>query len=121
MWLILELLGYELDLNKMSESEQQQVKRQIKFMKKYREVIQFGTFYRLRSPFETNITAWMVVSKDQNIALVGYYRPLQLVNKGYERIQLKGLAPDKLYHVSINECDSYGESLRVNELWIDYF
>ena len=103
--------GYELDLNKMSESEQQQVKEQIKFMKKYREVIQFGTFYRLRSPFETNITAWMVVSKDQNIALVGYYRPLQLVNKGYERIQLKGLAPDKLYHVSINECDSYGDEL----------
>ena len=41
------------------------VKEQIEFMKENRELIQMdGDFYRLRSPFEGNDTAWMVVSQD---------------------------------------------------------
>ncbi|WRK54253.1 hypothetical protein SD457_04385 [Coprobacillaceae bacterium CR2/5/TPMF4] len=41
-------------------------------MKEYREIIQFGTFYRLLSPFDGNgnETAWMVVSKDQKLLLL---------------------------------------------------
>ena len=34
-------------------------------MKEYRELIQFGTFYRLKSPFEGNETVWMTVSEDK--------------------------------------------------------
>ena len=49
--------GYELDLNKLSDEEISEVKQQITFMKEYRELIQFGTFYRLKSPFEGNETA----------------------------------------------------------------
>ena len=49
--------GYELDLNKLAAEEQEEVKEQIKFMKQYREVIQFGTFYRLNSPFNGNVTS----------------------------------------------------------------
>ena len=51
--------------------EQIKVKEQITFMKDYREIIQFGTFYRLKSPFEGNETVWMVVSQDQNTAIIG--------------------------------------------------
>lgn len=80
-------------------------------MKEYREVIQFGTFYRLKSPFEGNETVWMVVSNDLNTAIVGYYRPLQEVNQGFRRIKLLGLDSDKEYHVSINETDHYGDEL----------
>ncbi|MEI3151456.1 MAG: hypothetical protein V8S55_08275 [Mediterraneibacter faecis] len=36
----------------MTEEEIKEVKEQITFMKEYREVLQFGTFYRLKSPFE---------------------------------------------------------------------
>lgn len=103
--------GYELDLNKLDEATQKKIIEQVSFMKEYREVIQFGTFYRLRSPFKTNITAWQVVSKDQNTVLVGYYRPLQPINVGYEKIKLYGLDPDKEYHVSINDIDCYGDEL----------
>lgn len=103
--------GYELDLNKLSDEEQLKVKQQISFMKEYREVIQFGKFYRLKSPFEGNETVWMVVSQDQNIALVGYYRTLQDVNVGYRRVKLLGLAPNKEYHVSINDTYHYGDEL----------
>lgn len=103
--------GYELDLCKLSSDEQQQILEQVKFMKEYREVIQFGSFYRLKSPFEGNETVWIVVSQDQNTAIVGYYRPLQEVNQGYRRVQLMGLDPDKKYHVSIHDIDCYGDEL----------
>ena len=63
--------GYELDLNRLTPEEQEEVKKQIRFMKDHRELIQFGDFYRLQSPFENNETAWMVVSPDRRQALVG--------------------------------------------------
>ena len=42
--------GYELDLNTLTEEEQEQIKDQIQFMKKYRRLFQFGAFYRMESP-----------------------------------------------------------------------
>ena len=73
--------GYELDLNKLTEEEIKEVKEQIAFMKEYREVFQFGTFYRLKSPFEGNETVWMVTNEDRTLAIVGYYRVLNGVNQ----------------------------------------
>ncbi len=90
--------GYELDLNKLTEQELIEVKEQIAFMKKYREILQFGTFYRLKSPFEGNETVWMVVSEDQKTALVGWYRILNCVNASYTRVRLEGLNPQFCYH-----------------------
>lgn len=105
--------GYELDLNRLTEDEKEKVKDQIGFMKKYRSLIQFGAFYRLESPFsgDGNVTAWMVVSKDQSQALVGYYRVLNQVNAAYRRLMLKGLCPDYIYHVSLLETEHYGDEL----------
>ena len=103
--------GYELDLNKLNETELSQVKEQIAFMKKYRQVIQFGNFYRLRSPFETNETIWEVVSEDKKTVLVGWYRTLNQVNGTFDRIQLMGLAPDLLYTNEQNGTKNYGDEL----------
>lgn len=103
--------GYELDINQLDTETLNKVKEQIAFMKENRELFQFGTFYRLKSPFEGNVTAWMVVSKDQEEAIVGYYRPLQLSNSSYEKITLQGLDPNKLYHVSCHDKLLYGDVL----------
>ena len=105
--------GYELDLNKLNDDEKKKIVEQITFMKEYREIIQFGTFYRLLSPFDGNgnETAWMVVSKDQKTAIVGYYRILLEVNQGYRRLRLQGLNPDYCYHVSRLESDHFGDEL----------
>lgn len=92
--------GYELDLNRLTEQEQEQVKLQIVFMKKYREVLQFGTFYRLQSPFENNVTVWMAISEDKKTAIVGWYRILNGVNLPYNRVQLKGLDADLSYKLT---------------------
>lgn len=103
--------GYELDLNELSLKEREEVMQEVQFMKKYRSLFQFGTFYRLRSPFETNETIWMVVSSQKDVAIVGYYRPLQQVNVQYNRVKLLGLDPHKKYHVSIHDIDCYGDEL----------
>ena len=89
--------GYELDLNKLTEEEIAQVKEQIRFMKRYRGLIQFGDFYRLSSPFEKNVTAWMVVSGDKREAVVGWYKVLNGANMPLSRLRLSGLEESLSY------------------------
>lgn len=103
--------GYELDLLKLGEEDKAEIRRQIAFMKEKRDLIQKGTFYRLKSPFEGNETAWMIVSEDQKKALVGYYRVMQPVNVGFKRLKLKGLKEGICYKVSGYNYDCYGDEL----------
>lgn len=103
--------GYELDLNKLTEEEQEEVKKQIAFMKEYRELFQFGTFYRLSSPFENNVTAWMSVSEDKKTAIVGWYRVLNPVNGSYTRLKLCGLLEDAEYTVEGQNGTFFGDEL----------
>ena len=103
--------GYELDLNTLTADEQEEVKGQIAFMKQYRQLFQFGTFYRLQSPFEHNTSAWMVVSDDRKEAIVGWYRVLNGVNLPYTRLRLKGLCEDLPYKVDGESGIHYGSEL----------
>ena len=92
--------GYELDLAQLGEDELSELKIQTAFMKQHRSLIQYGTFYRLSSPFENNITAWMVVSEDRTEALVGWYRTLNVANGPFTRLYLQGLEESDLYNVT---------------------
>ncbi|WP_300965253.1 alpha-galactosidase [Faecalibaculum rodentium] len=104
--------GYELDPLALTEDEKEEIRDQVRFMKKYRQLIQFGTFYRLQSPFAGTETAWMVVSEDKKQAIVGYYRVLQEINAPFRRLKLQGLAPDRLYAISGKEEQEYGIELQ---------
>ncbi|TFD96991.1 alpha-galactosidase [Jeotgalibacillus sp. R-1-5s-1] len=95
--------GYELDPEKMDEADRQTVAKQIKRFKNERNLLQFGTFYRLLSPFEGNDTAWMTVNKDQSEAIVAFYRVLAQPNSGMSRIKLAGLHPESEYEVEWQE------------------
>ena len=103
--------GYELDLNKLSAQEIEDVKKQIVFVKKYRNLLQYGTFYRLENPFEGNLTAWMVVSEDKKDAIVGWYRTLNMANAPFSRRRLKGLSPDFSYTLDGSRASHYGDEL----------
>ncbi len=83
--------GYELDPGGLSLKEREIVKRQISFVKENRALLQYGTFYRLLSPFENNYAAWMVVSDDRRNAIVGWYKFLNEVNGPFRRVRLMGL------------------------------
>ena len=76
------------------------VRDQIKFMKEYREVIQFGEFYLLVSTFDGNYMSWMVVSQDKKTAIVGWYKVLNDVNAAYQRVHLLGLDENLVYKVN---------------------
>ncbi|MDD1402679.1 alpha-galactosidase [Ligilactobacillus salivarius] len=107
--------GYELDLDKLSSTKLASIKKQIELMKKYRSIFQYGTFYRLKSPFEGNIVSWMVVSEDKSQAIVGYYKILNDVNCEYRRLYLPGLDADTLYNVQ-EELGSYLGNFTGDEL-----
>lgn len=103
--------GYELDVTTMTEDEKEIVKAQVAFYKENRELIQKGTFYRMQSPFEGNVTSWMVVSDDQSEAFVGRYQVLGVPNPGHSRLLLAGLKEDYEYEVEGIEGTYYGDEL----------
>ena len=105
--------GYELDLNLLSQQERQQVKEQVAFMKEYRQLLQFGDFYRLKNPFTGNEAGWMAVSADRRQAVVGYYRVLRHSNMPFTRMKLQGLDPSLCYRVTVEGESSlhYGDEL----------
>jgi alpha-galactosidase len=112
--------GYELDLNLLSDEEMAQVKKQIEFMKKYRNLIQIdGDFYRILSPFEKNETLWMVVSQDKTEAVVAFYQKLNKVNASWLRFKLDGLAADMLYEVTFHPGNMEPEGQRVYRIYGD--
>ncbi len=102
--------GYELDLNEISEEEFAEVKEQIKFMKENRELFQYGTVYRLQSPFDHNIAAWMVVSEDKKKAILTTYKKENVPNMGIEKVKLAGLNPDYQYTIN-GAAQMYGDYL----------
>ncbi|KGA97809.1 alpha-galactosidase [Alkalihalobacillus alcalophilus ATCC 27647 = CGMCC 1.3604] len=103
--------GYELDVTQLSEVDKDMMKKQIAFYKEVRPVIQFGNFYRLLSPFTSNDTAWMYVSKDQSEAVLGYFSVLAEPNAPYRKVKLTGLDPRKKYKVNVLNQSYYGDEL----------
>jgi len=91
------VFGYELDLTKLSPEEKKQVKEQIISYQTIRPVIQYGHYYRLASPFEENIVAWMFVSPKQDEAIVFLGRILASAQPTFHEVYLLGLDDEALY------------------------
>lgn len=93
-------LGYELDVNNLWDVEKEEIKKQIQFYKENIEVFQFGKFYRIKNPYNNNISAWMVKSNDEKTIILGCYKLLNHANEGKERVKLFGLDKDGDYKLS---------------------
>ena len=89
------VLGYECNLCDMKKEEVEEIKEQISLYKKWREVLQFGRFYRGRSG---NLHEWTCVSKDQSKAVGMIVQALVEPNSHFEQYFAKGLDADKKYH-----------------------
>ncbi len=103
--------GYELDLSALTDEEKNKIRDEIIFVKAHREWMMHGTFYRLKSPFEGNDAAWMVVSADQSQALAGYFRFLNYANKGIGWLTMEGLSAQACYRVNESDMLCYGDEL----------
>ncbi|MDU2828022.1 MAG: alpha-galactosidase, partial [Clostridium perfringens] len=117
--------GYELDITKLSEEEKEEIKEQISLYKEIRETVQFGTLYRLKSPFNSNEVAWMMISEDKNEIIVSYVRQWALVNESFSNLKLTALDKDSEYEIIGEDIVLSGDELmyiglNIPELYGDY-
>ena len=93
------LLGYEFDLTHLTTFETKVIQKQIAFYKQHRKLLQFGTFHRLKSPFDSNNTYLAVTSKNREECILGVFKTLEQPNKGFETIPMYMLDKNLMYHV----------------------
>jgi alpha-galactosidase len=98
--------GYELDLAALPDDEKAEVRRQTAFYKQIRPLLLTGDLYRLKSPYDSVETAWMIVAADASEALVTHVTTLAEPNQPYRHLKLRGLDASKTYQVRINETDT---------------
>ncbi len=89
--------GYELDLAKLTDEEKEAVRTQIKFYKKWGQVIHTADLYRLESPFESNHMAMEFVSEDKKYVILMYTSVMGNPNFELDKVCLKGIEPDAEY------------------------
>lgn len=92
--------GYELDLDRMTQEEKDEARRQIRLYNENWELFQQGNYYRLASPYENpDFTAWSYVSPDQSRASLSVvYTDVHASAKPY-RLKWKGLLEDAFYEL----------------------
>ena len=118
--------GLELDVNKMTSEEKEEIKRQIKEFKEHYELIQRGNYSRLASPYENDrlYCVWQTVSEDKSEALVGAVKYKNEANTHPEIVRLRGLDEKKRYSVNGEGVYSGGalmyNGLLLNNGWGDY-
>lgn len=91
--------GYELDLNTLSDSEKQEVRKQITRFKKYGRLIHNGLYYRLSDPMNDKFAVWEFVSEDKKEVLVNGVIFRTEPNRIQYLIKLRGLLPDADYRL----------------------
>lgn len=87
--------GFEFDLTNLSEKESMQAKEYTEIYKQIRKTVQFGSFYRIESPFESEYASWMFT--DQDYAVLFTYQRTPQENGEERRIKLVGLDEDSKY------------------------
>lgn len=104
-------LGYEMDLAQISDEEKEAIKEQIKFYKSIREVIQKGSFYRLKNPQNGNEVAWNFVSEDKKTVIYCYFKILAEPLRVNTPVRLKGLDENGIYKSKTNGICYGGDEL----------
>jgi len=89
-------LGYELNLADLPGAELVAIKDQVAQYKKWRDVLQYGSFYRLESG---NIHKWICVSQDRRRAVAMLLQEQAVPNMQQESFRAVGLDPDLHYHL----------------------
>jgi alpha-galactosidase len=89
--------GLELDLARCTEAELGEITRLVALHRRWQTLLATGNLYRLKSPFEGQESAWMIVSGDQAQALVFHTVILTEANAPLLRLRLRGLHADWRY------------------------
>ena len=104
--------GYELDLNLVTDAEKQLVKQQIADYKRYWDLIQNGTYFRLHTPgANTEIAAWCFTAQDGSEALLNIVTLDTHCNSPIHYVKCKGLSETRQYRVEGKETVYNGAAL----------
>ena len=103
--------GYELDINKISLEEKNEIKKQIIRFKHYRELIHGGRYYRLSDPTKENIAIWEFAAEDKSAVLVHGVIYYAEANMKRHRIKLAGLDMQAEYICSLDDKIYTGKAL----------
>ena len=92
--------GYELDLNRLTKSECEEVRTQIARMDRWSSLIQSGDLYRISAPESGNdFTAWQFVSPDGSEALLDLVVTHPRAGAAFPHLRLRGLMSSALYQL----------------------
>lgn len=89
--------GYELNLGEITETEKEEIRRQIADFKTYAPLIQNGRYYRLTNPQTDNAGAWEFVSEDGKEVLVQAVDIKKHANMEVDYIRVRGLRENTMY------------------------
>ena len=89
--------GYELDIEKLTEEEKEEIRNQIADYKKYASLIMNGRYYRLSNPYADETGAWAFVSEDKNEVLLNVVVLEMHGNMTVPYVKLQGLDADAMY------------------------
>ncbi len=102
-------LGFELNLGKCTEEELEMSRRTVERYRELEDVFHKGDLYRLRSPFECEMSVLQFISEDKGRVVVCIDGQRGLFNGPDEYIKLRALDPDAVY--TCNGKSYYGEYL----------
>jgi len=95
--------GVMLNLSKETPEDLAEISKSISWYKENRKLIQFGDFYRLRNPFETNVGSWMFVDPLKEKAILIYTQMQYQASNPLDRLKLIGLESDVVYLIDKQE------------------
>jgi Alpha-galactosidase len=99
------VLGIGYDITRWDDKEKAIAKEKITQYKDIRETVQFGTQYRLVSPYDNNRSIVQFVNKDKTESIIFVYTLGEYPNnaipetKRTNNVLLRGLNPDKSYRI----------------------
>lgn len=105
--------GYELDTTKLTPTEKDLLREYNRQYLMDEELILRGDLFRLVNPYEENLFAEMIISKDRTCAILTVMVPLAEANKPFDRIRLVGL-DEKRHYMCVEEQKCYSASELLN-------
>lgn len=95
--------GFELDLSKLTTTEQETIPALIALSEKINPLVINGDMYKLASPYTSNWPAVQYVSKNGSEAVVLAYQIRHVIKSAFPALCLQGLDKEAMYKVEGKE------------------
>lgn len=108
-------MGFDIEVEKMTENELKFSQNAITNYKKLSDVIWHGDLYRLISPYDENRAVLMYVNSTKNRAILFAYTLNSRYGEAFNKVKLQGLDPLKTYKIQEINVSSEGRRFGPSE------